>query len=89
MTLATITTIYFLLFLLGYLGFLPQYVIKKNPYNGITLKTLRKGVNFFYGSNLYVKHVFDRATNKYCCLSDVEVIHLSGNTIVFTDKGGR
>jgi YHS domain-containing protein len=81
--LATITIVLFIYFI--------RFVIlcKSTPYNGSALKSLKKGTEFYYNCNRYVKHIFDRTVNKYVCLSDYEVITLSGNTIVLTDRGSR
>lgn len=82
--LATITIVLFLYFL--------RFTImrcKSTPYDGIMLKTLKKNTEFYYNCNRYVKHVYDRAVKKYICLSDYEVLTLSGDTIVLTDRVSR
>ncbi len=82
--LSTITIVLFIFFI--------RFIVmrsKSTPYNGCTLKTLKKGTEFYYNCNRYVKHVYDRTVRQYICLSDFEVLTLSGDTIVLTDRSSR
>ncbi len=82
-----IATITIILFLFFFFAFIRSCV--STPYNSKVLRDLKKGSVFYFNCNPYIKHVFDRTVNKYICFSDNEVVFMSGNTIVCTDRGCR
>ena len=56
--------------------------VKREVCECVELRNLKKGEKFKIAGRVLVKHVFDRAVNKYVCSNDSDIKMIDGKTLV-------